>query len=199
MAGAINTPAGILSYPHLATPQKALNPEQKDKYGITLVFPKGTDLSALEAAARAVVIEALGEAKGKAFALFGGEKKAFRTDLGEKYPNIEGPVVISARGVDQPGMVYREADPASVTAENPKGKPKTVAKSDVYEVFYAGAMVRAQVKPYYYDKGVNKGLGWALNNVQKMGEGERLDNRDKAEDAFDADMAAAPASIEGLV
>lgn len=198
---AIITPVATLSYPHLAKAQAASKPGQKDKFSATLVF-SGADksvLAALEAAAREVAIEALGEKKGKAFALFGGKGSAFRTDNAEKYPTVVEAITIGARTDRKPGLVYRHADPATVTAESPKGKPARVADEDIEEVFYPGAQVKAQIKPYWYDTEGNKGIGWALNNLQKWAEGERLDSRVKAEDAFDADMSETPAELNDLV
>jgi hypothetical protein len=186
-----------MSHPHLAKAQPAREEGQKDKFGGTFVFAKGTDLSALEAEARAAAIEGLGEKKGSVFALYGGKGSAFRTDQGEKYPTIEGAITIGARNEKQPGLVYRHGDPA--TLSNGKMKPAKVAQDDIEEVFYPGAEVKAQLKAYWYDKGVNKGIGWALNNVQKWADAERLDNRQKAEDAFDADMSVEPAGLEDLV
>lgn len=193
------TPVGTLSYPHLDKPQASNKEGQKDKRSATFVFPKGTDLSTMEAAAREVAIEALGEKKGKTFSLYGGKGAAFRTDNADKYPKIKDAITVSARTDRTVGLVYRHADPATITAENPKGKPAKVAQEDIEEVFYPGAMVKGHVKPYWYNKEGNSGIGWALNNVQKWAEGERLDSRIAAEDAFDADMSETPEDISDLV
>jgi hypothetical protein len=194
---AVITPVGRLSYPHLDKAQAAQEEGQKDKFGATLVFAKGTDLKALEAEARAVAVDALGEKKGAAFALYGGKGAAFRTDNADKYPSIEGAITIGARNEKQPGLVYRHVDPKTIV--DGKGKPARVAQEDIEEVFYPGAEVKAQLKPYWYDKKGNKGIGWALNNVQKWADAERLDSRQKAEDAFDADMSVEPDGLEDLV
>ncbi len=194
---AVITPVGRLSYPHLAKAQIAQNAGEKDKFGATFVFAKGTDLSALEAEARAVAVDALGEKKGNAFALYGGKGSAFRTDNADKYPAIDGAITIGARGDKQPGLVYRHVDPATIV--DGKGKPARVAQDDIDEVFYPGKQVKGQIKPYWYDRNGNKGIGWALNNVQAWADAERLDSRVAAEDAFDADMSVEPSGLEDLV
>jgi hypothetical protein len=196
---AVITPVATLSYPHVATAQAGQKADQKAKFSGTFVFSGKGELAALEAAAREVAIEALGEKKGNAFQLYGGKGSAFRTDNADKYPTIENAITVGARSDKQPGLVYRHADPATVTKDNPKGKPQRVAQDDIEEVFYPGALVKAQIKPFWYDREGNKGISWALNNVQKWGEGERLDSRVKAEDAFDADMSETPAELSDVV
>jgi hypothetical protein len=198
---AIFTPVATLSYPHLAKAQESSNPNSKPKFSGTLVF-SGKDksvLAAMEAEARQVAIEALGEKKGKAFPLFGGKGSAFRTDNAEKYPTIEEAITIGARSDRKPGLVYRHVDPSTIDATTGKGKPAKVAEDDIEDVFYPGVQVIALVKPYWYDREGNKGIGWALNGLQKWAEGERLDSRVKAEDAFSADMSTAPAELTDLV
>jgi hypothetical protein len=59
--------------------------------------------------------------------------------------------------------------------------------------------VRAQLRAFSYDSNGNKGVSFALNNIQKLGDGERLDNRQAATDAFEADLSAAPADISALL
>ena len=55
---------------------------------------------------------------------------------------------------------------------------------------YAGAIVRASVTSFSYDVSGNKGVSFALNNVQKIRDGERLDGRARAQDDFQADPNA---------
>jgi hypothetical protein len=51
---------------------------------------------------------------------------------------------------------------------------------------YAGARVRAAINAYAFDTQGNRGVAWGLNNLQKMGDGPRLDNRKSAQDQFEA-------------
>jgi len=64
---------------------------------------------------------------------------------------------------------------------------------------YPGAGVRASVSAFAYDSNGNKGVSFALNNMQKVSEGERLDGRAAADDEFTADLSSAPADISGLI
>jgi hypothetical protein len=54
--------------------------------------------------------------------------------------------------------------------------------------FYAGCYARASVNPYV-PKGWRKTMAIGLNNLQKLGEGERLDAFSSAEDDFGSDPA----------
>ena len=51
---------------------------------------------------------------------------------------------------------------------------------------YCGCKVRATLSVFAYDKAGNRGISFGLNNVQKLGDGERLDGRLRAEDDFEA-------------
>lgn len=51
--------------------------------------------------------------------------------------------------------------------------------------FYSGCYARATLNAFGYDTKGNKGVSFGLNNLQKLGEGERLDGRVAAEDDFD--------------
>lgn len=172
MSKAIITPTAILSYPALFEPRSAPDGKGDPKYQATLVFPAGTDITALKKAAMDVLTEAHG-AKADALVKQGKLKLPFRDDGDEKgYP--KGAVFINCRSKQKPGLVSRYNDPKT-------GKARII--DDPAEV-YAGMLVRASIAPFYYDNSGNKGVSFALNNIQKMGEGERLDGRLKADDEF---------------
>jgi hypothetical protein len=184
------TPVATLSYPHLDVPQQPQKGQNgKPKYSATLVFAPGTDLKALEAA-----VIAAGEEKwpGKFAEMVrvGALRLPFRKDA-EAKGYKPGSVFINVRSEQKPGAVY--------LFPGPDNKPALIPDDKLREVMYPGAQVRAQIRAFPYDSSGNKGVSYALNNIQKMGEGERLDNRQAATDAFDADMSAAPASLEGLI
>lgn len=170
------TPKAILSYPHLFEPQ--VPPGQTDPvYSCTLVFPDGTDLTDLRKAATEVGKEKWG-AKFDAGVKDGKIKLPFRTDGEEKgYP--EGSVFMNIKSKAAPGVVS--------IYPGPDGKPKKI--DDPAEI-YAGCIVRVSVRPFAYDVNGNRGISFALNNVQKVAEGQRLDGRSRAEDEFDADPEA---------
>ena len=51
-------------------------------------------------------------------------------------------------------------------------------------LIYAGCVVRADINPFPYKQSGNSGIGWGLNNIMFIREGNRLDGRVNAEDAF---------------
>jgi hypothetical protein len=170
------TPEAVISYPALFTPK----PNDKGElfFSCALVFEEGTDLSKMEAAA-------LAAGKAKFGAKFNRESPAyswpFRTDVEEKgYP--AGSTFFNCKSKGKPGVVDRYADS--------DGKPRPI--TDAEEV-YAGAKVRASVRFYAFEKNGKKGVAVALNNVQKLGDGPRLDSRMRAEDEFDAEEGEASA------
>lgn len=194
------TALAVLSYPWLHTKQK-----QKDdstalpKYSATLIFTPALlalpgeqeRFELMKAALRAAGVEKFG---AEAFAkLVKGEKfgKAFRTDWEAKdYP--ENSIFFNTRSDQQPGLVYPHAEPGTT-------KPAKVAAEDIQKTFYAGAIVRASLSAYGYDRSGNKGVTFGLNNLQKIRDGERLDNRAAAEDEFTADLSAAPLDNSDLL
>jgi hypothetical protein len=186
-----------LSYPWLDRAQPAKKPTDKSKFSGTFVFANEADIAELKAAAIEVAIDKWGPTKGPKLVTIGGKGSTFRNDIEDKYENAWG--YISARADTQPGLVYRHVDPATITEACPKGKPAKVPQEKITEVFYPGAKVLALVVPFAYDHPENKGIGWALVGVQKMAEGERLDNRVKAEDTFSADLSEVPADLKALL
>lgn len=167
--GNIITPEFIISYPQVFEPK----PDDRgiDFYSCALVFPAGTDLSKLEEAAMAVGKEKWGNkfVPGPSF------HWPFRTDAAAKgYP--EGSVFFSAKTKQKPGIVSRY--------RGPDGKPQPITDP---EQVYAGARFIASIRFYPFESDKKKGVGVQLNNLQKRGDGPRLDNRVKAEDEFGAD------------
>jgi hypothetical protein len=198
MSTKLITPEAMLSYPHLGQPQPARG-NQKPKYSATLIFPKGTNLAAMLAAAIEAATEKFGatmKVGGKSIsiadALAGNVLRTpFRTDvLAKGYP--EGSTFINIRSDNKPGVVYNYAAPGSQ-------KPAVVADADIKKVFYPGAIVRASVSAFGYEAEGNKGISFGLNNVQFLRDGERIDGRVSAEDEFTADLAAAPSDLAGLL
>lgn len=198
MSTQLVTPIAILSYPNLLKPQKAEKPGDKEKYSACLVFPAGTDLTAMRAAAIEAAIAkfgsevTIGKKKFKTAEACekGLLKLPFRTDVEAKsYP--DGSTFFNARSERKPGVVYSHAEPGTT-------KPARVPDSALELDLYPGCMVRASVTFFGYDVSGNVGVGVGLNNVQKVGEGERLDNRVAAENEFTADLDAAPADLASL-
>lgn len=191
------TGKAMLSYPHLDVPQAAQE-GQKAKYSCALVFTPGADLSALNAAVVTAAKTKFGvtfktptgnipteEALAKGFI-----KSPFRRDA-ELKGYASGSVFINVRSDQKPGCVYLHAGPDGV-------KPAVVPDDKIREDLYAGCTVRASLTAFGYDTSGNKGVGFALNNLQKLSDGERLDGRVKAENEFDADLTQAPADLSSI-
>lgn len=188
------TPAATLSYPHLFEATTGPGGEGKPKFSATLVFAPGTDITALKQAAIAAARAKFGD-KTEALIRAGKIAMPFREDAEDKgYP--EGSVYINCRSDQSPGLVSRY--------KGPDNKPSIITKDmqkpgDPNEL-YPGCQVRASVVAFGYDfQGMKKGVSFALNNVQKLGDGTRLDNRRAASDEFEADLSEAPASLEDLL
>lgn len=181
----------VQSYPHYDRPQAPQNANDKPKYSGTFVITDQATLDKVKTAALAVAVEKWGPTKGPTMVTMGGKGSTIRTDIAGKYDKVPGALAyISARSETQPGMVHRHA--------GADGKAEKVAPEKIRDTFYAGSRVNAQVVAFTYDKGVNVGIGFALNNVQAWGPGDRLDNRQAADEAFTPDLNAKPADLAAL-
>jgi len=178
---AVITPVAMLSYPYIDQPQKAQNPGDEPKFSAAFVFAKDADLTQLKQEVIAAA-EARWPGKGAEMLRKGQLRSPFRYDAEAKgYP--EGSVFINARTKTKPQVVYAHKDPAT-------GKAAIMPAEKIKQELYPGCFVRASVVPFAYDKSGNKGISFALNNIQKVRDGERIDGRAKAEDEFDAILDA---------
>lgn len=172
------TPEATLSYPHLFTPV-AVNEGDDPKYSASFIFSpeaQGTEeYQHLKAAAIAVAMEKWGD-KTVDMIKKGKLRMPFRDDVEDKgYP--EGSTFIGARSKHAPGLVAWNLEPISDENE-----------------LYPGAIVRAQLSAFAYDVSGNRGVSFGLDNIQKLRDGERLDGRIAAKNAFDA--AEPPAALD---
>lgn len=188
----------ILSYPHLLVPQAGEN-GGKPKYSTALILLPGSDVSALEAAAIAAAEEKFGASinvNGKTFTAAQALEKGiirspFRRDVEAKgYP--EGSMFMNVRTENKPVVVHPYPDVST-------GKPKVMTDEEIKAEMYPGAVVRVSVTAFGYIHKVNKGVSFALNGLQKLRDGDRLDNRVAAVDEFDAVLSEAPANLEDLI
>lgn len=194
----VHTGPAVLSYPHLAEPTVQTDDkgnQGKPKYSVSLVFLPGANgeapsIADLEAAAVAVAVEAFGP-KAEQGLKTGAIASPFRRD-GETKGYPEGAIFINARSEQQPGVVYAHRDPAT-------GKPAVVAQEQIEKVFYPGAIVRASLSAFAYNfNGMKKGVSFGINNIQKLSDGKRLDNRLAAADDFEATEELVPANLDDL-
>jgi hypothetical protein len=163
-------------------------PDERGKFSITMLFPKGTDLKPL----KALIIAAIKDKWGDKF-------KPSQLSLPLKDGNTK---------VNADGEVYAEyVDTTWATASTKyavtvldatKGKkpiPTAELKSAVYDGCYCIAQVSAYGWEYKDDKTgkvIKRGVSFRLENLLKYADGEQIgggSKRQKAEDAF-ADVAA---------
>lgn len=175
----IITPEAILSYPALFEPKEVPGSNQPPKYSCSLVFPPGTDITALKAAIVAAGRDFFGSKFDELWR--GGRiRSPLRSDVdGKGYP--EGSVFMNASSKAKPGIVSRYA--------GSDGKPQPITDPDE---MYPGCYVIASVRFYGYDKAGNRGIGCGLGNLQKRAEGSRLDSRRDPSADFSADAGEAP-------
>lgn len=65
---------------------------------------------------------------------------------------------------------------------------------------YPGMFAKATITAFAYDQRGNRGVAFGLHNVQKVGDGERIDGRQAAENEFDAvDINAAQQGLSGFI
>lgn len=168
MAENVMTPKFRVSFPWVFRPQKPMaNATSQDpKYSITMLFPKGADLSALKKAAADAVAEKWGADKAK---WPKNLRSPFR-DQGEKeFEGYEaGAVFITATSKQRPGLVDEKVQ-------------DIIEEKD----FYPGCYARATVRVFAYDQAGNRGVAFGLQNIQKLADGEPLGGRIRPADDFE--------------
>ncbi len=164
------TPEFRVSFAHVFHPQDPLPgaaATAKPKYGLTMLFPKGADLSGLKAAAAAAASEKFGDRlKDPNFAK--RLRSPFR-DQGEKaFEGYEpGAIFINATSSQRPGLVDGNVQPIIEESQ-----------------FYSGCYAIASVNAFAYDTAGNVGIAFGVNNIQKRRYGEPLGGRTRPEDDF---------------
>ncbi len=181
----------IISFPCLLEARAMKNPDGTDagkkKFSCTAVFPVGqpqkyiegvVDITNLRKAAMEVAKAKFGD-KLPALIKGGKFKNPFLSneeDM-EKYGWPEGSVCLRLTSISRPGVVS--------CYKGPDGKPLKMTDAEIAEKLYPGARCRASIRPFAYDMKLNKGVSFAFNNLQWLGDDERLDGRSNAQDEFE--------------
>jgi hypothetical protein len=173
------TPPGRLSFPSLFQPGKKPDGTSSGKYELTLIFPKGTDLTKLKALLRNAV-----EAKwGKNSAEWPSGLQTPIRPNSDKAQMIDGKMVY-LDGYEEGGFFVRLSS---------KQRPGIVDKSnerigeDRADEIYAGCWVQCTCNAFVYGgKGTayKPGVSLGLRNVQKIREGAPLGGRMPPEKEF---------------
>lgn len=177
----VTTPKFRLSFPNLDQPRGFEG--QEPKYGITMLFPKDSDMSWIKTKMQECMIAKFGADKSK---WPKGLRNPIRDGDEQTSPmkGYEGHFFLKASSKEKPGCVDSKCNDII----------------DVRSDLYAGCYARATVALSYYDKAGNKGIGVWLNNVQKLGEGEPFGGKRDAKKDFEpveSEPGEAPASTGG--
>lgn len=168
----VMTPKFRVSFPHLFEPQSYEGGPAK--YGLTMLFPKNVDLKDLKRAAHNAAVEAWGENKEK---WPKNRRMPFRDGDRDK-PDMKGypgNIFVTATSKEQPGLVDKDRNAIIQESE-----------------FYAGCFARATLIAFVYGAQGGKkskmrpGVSFALQNVQKLGDGKKFSGRKEAEEEFDS-------------
>lgn len=187
-SGIIVTPEARWSFPYLFTPKKSKKEGRPDKYMLSLLFHKDTDLGVLKTAVIECAVENLGQDKTK---WPKNLKTPFRQQS-EKAGQIKGyeeeGVFIIATSKKQPGVVDAKVQ-------------RIINPSDVYGGCYGVASLRA----FFYKEEGNVGISFGLVNCQKTRDGEPLGGRSTPEMDFEsvdssesAPVGSGPMTVDSL-
>lgn len=168
------TPKARIAFPHLF--EKETFKSGKPKYAVTLLFPKDSDLSGLQAAMKLAADEKWGNKKPRGLKTPLKDGDAVDKDGELKYPydGYENCWALKASTeYDNFGIVDVKKDPIT----------------DPDEV-YGGCYGRAFLQAFAYDTEMSRGVGFALIHFQKLADGESFGgSKISARDAFDDDLS----------
>jgi hypothetical protein len=178
------TPKFRASFVKVFKPE-AFKKGDEPKYSIKMMFPKGTDLKELKAAAKLAKHQKFGKEKIKKFESPFQDGDAVDAD-GDRVEREEyaGHWIVGARSKQKPKVVEI----------NPR-----IEINDESE-FYSGCWARASIQAFAYDyEGMNKGVSFALLNIQKLEDDEAFGggHSDPMEDFDDEVSDNTPGDFEG--
>ena len=161
------TPKARVSFPHVFEAH-AMAEGQEKKFSCVFLFDKKTDLAPLKKAAHNAAVEKWGGDKTK---WPKNLKQPFRDgDEKSDLKGYAGTIYVTATSKKRPGVVAADA--------------QTPLTDDVD--FYPGCYARATLIAFAYDTNGNKGVSFSLQNIQKLGDGEKFSGRKAASEEFDA-------------
>jgi len=165
------TGQAIISYPAVFEPKENLS--GKLKYSCSLLFDKKDTTTVNEV--KAAIDKAI--AKGTA-TVWGGKVPKFRYE-----PLRDGDAEIASG--DKDDAIYKGKYFLNCTSDTAPGVVDKHAKALMDQTkLYAGCIVKADINPFPYKNSGNSGIGWGLNNLMLIGDGDRLDGKKNAEQAF---------------
>lgn len=158
---------------------KAAEGSTKEKYSVMLIIPKTSKkllkkiTDAVDAAAQLGIVKLGGKIPPTM-------KRPLRDGDLERPDDkaCENCYFMNASSDNQPGIVDENVKPIMDRA-----------------LIYSGCYGRVSLNFYAFNTSGNKGVAVGLNNIQKLQDGERLDNRASAEDDFSAFKTDSAASL----
>ena len=93
----VTTQVGRISYPHLFERQAPMTEGEEGKFGASIIFAEGTDLSSLKAAIAAAAAEKFGETKAREL-MKAGKLRRTRFIRVRKYGSMSRPSVTTVQG-----------------------------------------------------------------------------------------------------
>lgn len=153
----------------------------KVKYGLTMLIPKGSDLTPYRKAYEDAIWNKWGDAPPKNAAGKLAIRSPFNDGDKKDFDGYHGHWYVSATSTERPGVVDQRVQPIIEPG-----------------AFYSGCYARATLRAYAYDKAGNAGVAFGLQNVQKMREGEPFGSKKAAKDDFTA-VSIPPGSKPGNV
>lgn len=139
--------------------------DQEPKFSVTMLFDKNADLGKLKQAMKNAAVEKWGPDEKKwpknlRKPLRNGDEKA-------DVKGYKGKLFLVASSKQAPDVVDQNLDPIIEESR-----------------FYAGCYARAELLAFAYDTAGNRGISFALQNLQKTRDGEALSGRKKANEVF---------------
>lgn len=169
----IRTPIGILSFPNLFSPRPRA-PGGEPVYQCSILFDEAAQrdpaYEALKRAVREEIDDKNGPNKNRDPKFMAGVRSPFRPCSEKTYQgyDIPGGIFISPWTKSKPGLVDAVRNEILVP-----------------EDIWPGQLVRATVSPFWYNTSGNRGVSFALNNLQVCRtDGPRLDGRKAAKEDF---------------
>ncbi len=186
----IITPAFRVAFPNVFKP-KVWEKTNTSEYAITMIFDKEADLKPLKDALMALAKEKW-------------PKRDFKTNP-LQLPIKKGEDILNKDGEPYDMFIGKTV----ITAKSKKRRPEVIdaLKNPILEEadLYAGCYARASILPYAYTM-QGGGIGFGLQNIQKLREGEPFMNIKSAHDDFEAisvsEDSSAPveeSAFEGLM
>jgi hypothetical protein len=175
--GNVRTSPVRLSFANGLFKAKAVEEGKEKKYSVSLLFPVGADLSILYNIANTAAVEKFKDPSRVKL------KSPFLRQDDEPYDGY------------QDGGVYLRV--TSPEAQQPQcidlqGR-RLLSETDCY----SGCWALATLRGFAYDKGVNKGVAFGVQNIVKIADDDRFSGRSSADEEF-ADILQSGAAVGGV-